>query len=80
MKWINDRFSFDNTFRLLLKEGFSYESAKIFITNNYSLSALVFQERIENGFYKKISCEENISTDLLEFRSNIYNDFFLNKN
>ena len=72
MNWINDRFTFDNRFRMLLQDEFSHEAAKDFIINNYSLSALVFQERIENKFYKKISCSEKISRDLLELRKEIY--------
>lgn len=80
MNWINDRFTFDNVFRWLLQNGFSEEDAKNFLLNNYSLSALVFQERIENGFYKNIAFNENISADLLEFKMKIFNDVFLCKN
>ncbi len=79
MKEINDRFTFDKLFRELIYNEYSFEEAKEFIMNNYSLSILVFQERIENGFYKNISlCEE--SKDLMELRNSIYSNFFQNKN
>ncbi len=52
MEWINDRFCFDNLFRKLLQKNYSNKEAKNYILNNYSLSALVFQERIENNFTK----------------------------
>lgn len=80
MIWINDRFSFDKVFRMLLQNGFSHENAKDFLMNNYSLSALVFQERIESKFYLKISCYENNSSDLVELRNEVFNEIFLNKN
>lgn len=44
---INDRFTFDKVFRMLLQDGFSHENAKEFLIYNYSLSALTFQEGIE---------------------------------
>ncbi|MDN5353862.1 MAG: hypothetical protein PWQ09_618 [Candidatus Cloacimonadota bacterium] len=71
MKWINDRFTFDNLFRKLLQKNYSHYEAKVFILNNYSLSALVFQERIENNFYKKIVID-NESEDLIVLRNKIY--------
>lgn len=80
MIWINDRFSFDKAFRMLLLDGFSHEEAKDFLMCNYALSALTFQERIENGFYLKISSDENISSDLMKMRNEVFNEVFLNKN
>jgi hypothetical protein len=80
MNWINDRFTFDNRFRILKKEGFSFQEAKDFILNNYSLSTLVIQERIENDFYKKISCDKIMSEDLFLLKNKVYNEAFLNKN
>jgi len=58
MKQINDRFSFDCLFRKLIKKNFTKSEALDYILNNYSLSTLVFQERIENKFYKKIKTDE----------------------
>jgi len=75
MKWINDRFTFDNLFRKFLQEKYSREEAKEILTNNYSLSALVFQERIDNKFYKKISLFKE-SSDLLELKKEIYKASF----
>ena len=79
MKLINDRFTFDNLFRKLLQEKCNHEEAKEFIINDYSLSAMVYQERIENDFYKKISIDEE-SEDLIELKNEIFNEFFLYKN
>ena len=80
MIWINDRFTFDKVFRMLLQDGFSHENAKDFLMNNYSLSVLAFQERIENKFYMNISCDENNSSDLVELKNEVFNEIFLNKN
>lgn len=65
-KQINDRFTFDDLFRRLLRSGFTQDESKNLIVHNCALSALVFQERIENGFYQRISEHEKISADLLE--------------
>jgi|GEM_PF-2258697 len=61
---INDRFSFDNLFRLLLLLDYDHEDAREAILARCSLSLLVFQERMENQAYKKISLNEKISSDL----------------
>ena len=62
-----DRFTFDKIFRFLLSQCFDAEEAKDIILNRCQLSALVVQERLENDFYKKISTDEEISSDLLEW-------------
>ena len=67
-----DRFTFDKIFRLLLSQDFDTEDAKDMILSHCQLSALVFQERIENGFYRKISTAEEISSDLLELINDTY--------
>ena len=77
---IYDRFSFDKIFRILLIEGFDFDEALNFILNNCKLSAIVYQERIENLYYQKISVDEILSKDLREFRQNIFNTFFNDKN
>jgi hypothetical protein len=79
MEWINDRFCFDNLFRKLLQKNYSNKEAKNYILNNYSLSALVFQERIENNFYKKIAID-NESEDLITLINKIYRKILFNKN
>lgn len=58
---IYELFSFDNLFRLLLKNNFSHEEAMDFIIANSSLSGLVFQERIHNKFYNKLSAADALS-------------------
>ena len=75
-----DRFTFDMIMRFLLKEGCSHEEAKDLIIFNCSLSAIIFQERIHNGGYMKVSVQEKISEDLREFRNEIRNTKFLNQN
>ena len=67
-----DRFTFDKIFRFLLSQDFDAEDAKVIILSYCQLSALVFQERIENGFYRKISTAEEISSDLLELINDTY--------
>jgi hypothetical protein len=57
-------YTFDNLFRLLLKNSFDHEEALWFILCNCSLSALVFQERIHNKRYKELSGEEAFPADL----------------
>lgn len=74
-----DRFTFDKIFKFLFNEGFSNEEAKNIILTNCSISALVYQERIENNMYKKISPFKE-SNDLIELRNEIYNSKLLNKN
>ena len=65
---IFDRFSFDNLFRLLLKHDFDHEEALNFILCNCSLSALVFQERIYNKYYLKLSTQDTMSDDLVDLQ------------
>jgi hypothetical protein len=61
---VYELYTFDNFFRLLLKNGFKHEESLLFILFNCSLSALVFQERIHNKRYKKLSAKDAISPDL----------------
>ena len=51
-------YTFDNLFRLLLKAGLDYEEAYYFILFNCSLNAVVFQERLHNNAYEKLSAED----------------------
>lgn len=68
---IFDRFSFDNLFRLLLKQDFDHEEASNFILCNCALSDLVFQERIYNKYYLKLSTQNTISDDLVDLMHQI---------
>lgn len=61
---VYDRFTFDNLFRLLLKDDFDQEEALLFVLSNCSLSALVFQERIHNKAYEELSEENALSAHL----------------
>lgn len=80
MKKLYDRFSFDNYFRELLREGYTHEEAIEFIKYTCSLSALTIQERIENEYYKKISLNETMSQDLKDLRQEIFNKIYPYKN
>jgi len=77
---IYDRFSFDYLFRLLLVEGFDAEESITFILNNCRISTLVYQERIENEYYKQISISNKLSDDLRDLIKEIFNNYFRNKN
>jgi hypothetical protein len=68
---INERFSFDYLFRRLLRSGFGHEESKDIIVNRFSLSALVCQERIENGYYLKLSTQELIADDLIKLYQDV---------
>jgi len=70
-----DLFTFDQVFRELLRLGFDHEEALEMILYNCCLSALVFQERIHNDYYLKISESEKMSPDLL----NLLNEIFAKK-
>ena len=56
------------------------ESAKDMIILNCSLSALVFQERIFNKYYLKISEDEEISEDLIKLKNGIFIQKLFNPN
>jgi hypothetical protein len=68
-----DRFTFDEIFKYLLSEDYSHEEAKDLILFNCSLSAIVFQERIDNGFYETIEVDDEISSDMREMKNEIFN-------
>lgn len=57
---IYELFSFDNFFRLLLKDEYDHEDALEFMLASCSFSALVFQERIHNKKYIKLSAADAI--------------------
>jgi hypothetical protein len=67
-------FSFDNLFRLLLKNGFNHEETLYFILKHCSLSALVFQERIHNKRYKKLSAKDALPPDLAAHKARLIYD------
>lgn len=61
---VYELYTFDNLFRLLLKNNFDHEEALSFILGNCSLSAVVFQERIHNMEYEKLSAKDVLPADL----------------
>ncbi len=61
---VYDLYTFDNLFRLLLVKDFDHEDALCFILGNCSLSAVVFQERIHNKKYKRLTADDAVSADL----------------
>lgn len=60
---VYDLFTFDNLFRLLLANNFDHKEALYFMFANCSLSAHVFQQRIHNKKYKKLSAKDALSVD-----------------
>jgi hypothetical protein len=61
-----DRFTFDYLFKRLLADGYDNEGAKDVILYNCALSALVMQERLDNGYYLKMKATDGIAPDLLK--------------
>ena len=72
---VYDRFTFDNLFRLLLKNGFDHEEARDYILANCSLSALVFQERLHNNGYRRLSGNDALDPKDAARRAQIISDF-----
>jgi len=71
---VYDRFTFDNLFRLLLQADFDHEDALYFMLANCSMSALVFQERLHNKKYKKLSAEDALPVDEAARRAKVIYD------
>ncbi len=74
-----DRFSFDNFFRLLLRNDFEHEEGLDFIFCNCSLSTPVFQERIYNKYYLNLSTEDTMSDDLVALRNQFLFELVANR-
>jgi hypothetical protein len=73
---VYELFTFDNFFRLLLKDGLGHEEALSFILSTSSLSALVFQERIHNEKYKKLSQEGALPYECAFSKAQLIYDLF----
>jgi hypothetical protein len=71
---VYELYTFDNLFRLLLKSNFDHEEALAFVLFNCSLSALVFQERIHNKGYRKLSAKDALSADLAARKAQLIYD------
>lgn len=71
---IYELYSFDNLFRLLLKNGFDHKEALLFILANCSLSALVFQERIHNKRYRELSGKDAKPPELAALKTRLIYD------
>lgn len=71
---VYELYTFDNLFRLLLKNGRDHEESLSFILCNCSLSALVFQERIHNKGYKKLSAEGALPANLAAHKAQFIYD------
>lgn len=71
---IYELYSFDNFFRLLLKNGFNHEDSLNFVLCNCSLSALVFQEGIHNKHYLRLSSKDAPSPKLASIKSRLIFD------
>ena len=71
---VYELYTFDNLLRLLLKNNFDHEEALSFILCNCSLSAVVFQERIHNMEYEKLSAKEALPADLAACKAQLIYD------
>src|SRR4030042_6568900 len=67
-------FTFDNLFRLLLADGFDHEDALFFMLAHCSISAYVFQERLHNKKYRKLSAEDAMPPDEAARRAKVIYD------
>jgi hypothetical protein len=65
---VYDRFTFDSLFRRLLADGYDHEETEDMILFHCALSALVFQERIYNKYYCKLSENISCADDLIELK------------
>jgi hypothetical protein len=72
---VYELYTFDNLFRLLLKNNFDYEEALDFVLFNCSLSALVFQERIHNKGYRKLTAKDALPPHLAARKAQLIYDF-----
>jgi len=71
---IYELYSFDNFFRLLLKNGLNHEDALYYIFAKCALSAVVFQERIHNKVYLKLCGKDALSPKLAAIKSRLIFD------
>ena len=75
-----DRFTFDYLFKKLFADGYDHEEAKDIILYNCALNTLVLQERLYNEYYLEISLNDTIAPDLMEFKREIFDKAFNNRN
>lgn len=68
---IYDLYSFDNFFRLLLKNGFEHENSLHFILYNCSLSGIIFQERIHNKKFLSLSAKDALFPEDAAIKSDL---------
>jgi hypothetical protein len=71
---VYELFTFDNLFRLLLKNGFGHEKSLRFVLLHCSLSAPVFQERIHNKRYRKLRAKDALPADLAACKAQLIHD------
>ncbi|HHT9125502.1 MAG TPA: hypothetical protein ACFYD6_06735 [Candidatus Brocadiia bacterium] len=71
---VYELYTFDNLFRLFLKNSFDHKEALYFILFNCSLSAFVFQERIHNKGYRKLSAKDALPPDLAACKAQLIYD------
>ena len=68
---VYELYSFDNFFRLLLKDGLTLEEALYFMMANCNFSGLVFQERIHNRRYRTLSSRDAIEPELASHKMDL---------
>ena len=76
---VYELYTFDNLFRLLLKNSLDHEEALFFILANCSLSVVVFQERIHNRKYRELSSEDVFPADIAACKAQLIYDLMNSK-
>lgn len=76
---VYELYTFDNLFRLVLKNGFDHQESLHFILGNCSLSALVFQERIHNMRYRELLAKDALPASLAACKAQLIYDLMWEK-
>ena len=71
---VYELYTFDNLFRLLLKGGMEHEDAVLWVFCYCSLSALVFQERIHDNGFCKLSARDVFDPRLAARKARLIHD------
>lgn len=72
---VYELFTFDNLFRLLLKNGFDHQQALDYLIATGSFSAVIFQERIFNEKYLDLKAEDALSPEEASRKAKVISDF-----
>lgn len=71
-------YTFDNMFRLLLREGIEHDDVINFMLAECSFSALVFQERIHNKKYLRLDEQDALNPEDAALKARLISDIISN--